>query len=118
MVFKNEGVATSYKISGIMSRAPTESLVLFQKADSDNSRDPFKYLPDVVHEKVTCDGREILILKSTGLIFPGIIKTFVKALFKDAETPPCPKLRSEVIVETTPATEPDYCLIRRVIVLS
>ena len=63
---RNEGANTLYKISGIMSRAPTEALCIFQKADSDSSRDPFKFLPTVVHEKLTCDGREVINTQELG----------------------------------------------------
>jgi hypothetical protein len=56
----NDGTATVYKISSIMSRAPTENLILFVKPNSDSGKDPFKYDGTVAHYKVTCDGRVII----------------------------------------------------------
>ena len=51
------------KLSGAMARAPTSNIILMIKDDAAVAavaRDPFSYVPDVDHFKVTCDGRELL----------------------------------------------------------
>ena len=90
---RNEGAATVYKISGIAARAPNEAIVIFQKADSDTSRDPFKHLATVDTEKVTLDGREVVNTDELGSAEARAYEDLRKGVIPASRGDPClPKI--------------------------